>query len=74
MRKADFTLNMSVSVEMNILRLHRWINRVLASDVKPRIASGSSRLRMAYRANAKRAEANPMFPFNPTRNPRRTRR
>lgn len=73
MKKAQFDLNMALSVQMNILRLRRWINRHLSKQVRPRVPSGSARFRMAYRANLKRLNQDRQFRFNAFRNPVRKR-
>ena len=79
MKKAQFDLNMAVSVEMNKLRLYRWINRYfsryLSRWTRVTMPAGSRRYRMAQRANGKRLDQDRQFRFNafraPTRNPYR---
>ena len=72
MRTAQFELNMSISVELNILRLHWWINQHLEKRVRPRFPSGDRRFRMAYRANSRRHRQQRLFPFNAFRQPTRS--
>jgi hypothetical protein len=68
-KKAQIELNMALPVELNILRLHRWINRHLSRRVRPRFKSGDSRYRMAYRANTRRWSQDRLFRWNAFRNP-----
>ena len=70
MKEAQFQLNMALSVELNILRLHWWINQHLAKRRRSRVKSGDSRYRMAYRANARRLRQGRLLPFNAFRRPR----
>lgn len=74
MKQAQIGLNLSISVEMNVLRLRRWINRHLSRKVRPRFKSGDRRYNMAYRANARRYAQDRLFKFNAFRNPRGRRR
>lgn len=73
MKSAQFQLNLALSVELNILRLHGWINQHLARRTRPRFKSGDSRYRMAYRANLHRLSQDRLFRFNAFRRPGRWR-
>jgi hypothetical protein len=73
MKKVQFDLNMALSVELNILRLRRWINRHLSRNAKPRRKAGDRRYSMAYRANGKRWDQVRLFRWNAFRNPARRR-
>ncbi len=73
MKKAQLDINMSLSVSLNILRVHRWINRHLSRRVRPRWKSGDRRYRMAFAANARRIDQNRLFRFNGFRNAIRKR-
>ena len=69
MKHAQFELNAALSVSLNIVRLHRWINRRLSLRVLPHRRSGDSRYRMAFRANLRRMEQARRFRFNAFRSP-----
>lgn len=71
MKRAQFELNPALPVSLNIVRLHRWINRHLVKRARPRFKSGDARYRMAYRANARRMAQDRTFRFNAFRNPAR---
>ena len=74
MKTPQFELNMAVAMSLNILRLHRIINRRLARRIAIRVPSGSRRMRMAYSANARRYDQQRLFNRNGFRNPRRAGR
>lgn len=71
MRKAQIEMNLSVSLEMNILRLYRWINRHYARQRGAGIMAGDRRGDMAHRANVRRYAQDRQFKVNAFRNPMR---